>query len=283
MIILKLEGGLGNQMFQYALGHNLSLIHNVQLKIDSSYLKKDNQSKRTLKIDNLKTILEEATNKEIYSYTSILQKFLDKIREKKKKIVEKSSIFDPDILSISEGYFVGHWNSEKYFKANEDKIRESFRLKNPLSVKAQAIANAITSSQSTASVHIRRGDYVSIKKIADTHGTLPISYYEEAMTKITDKFPNTDFFVFSDDIEWAKENLPKKYKLISVSTPDIQDYEELIIMSLCKNNIIANSTFSWWGAWLNNNPDKIVITPQKWYTKENITIDDLIPASWIKI
>ena len=283
MIIIKLEGGLGNQMFQYALGHNLSLIHNVQLKIDSTYLKKDNQSKRILRIDNLKTILEEATNKEVYSYTSILQKFLDKIRAKKKKIVERSNVFDPTILSVSEGYLVGNWNSEKYFKANEDKIRDSFGLKNPLSIKAQTVADAIISSQITTSVHIRRGDYVSIKKIADTHGTLPISYYEEAMTKITDKFPNTDFFVFSDDIEWAKENLPKKYNTIFVSGPDIQDYEELTLMSLCKHSIIANSTFSWWGAWLNKNPNKIIVAPKQWVANPKIDTSDACPPEWIRI
>lgn len=282
MIIMKLEGGLGNQMFQYSLGRNLSLIHNAQLKIDSSYLKKDNQSKRTLGINNFNTILAEATGIEVSSYNSIFQKILDRLRKTKKKIIEKSNIFDPNILLIKDGYFCGHWNNENYFKKNEETIRNDFKLNKPFSEEAAVIANTINSSPNSTSMHIRRGDYVSIKKIADKHGVLPILYYEKAMTQILEKFPNSTFFIFSDDINWAINNLPKKYPIIFVSSFKIPDYEELTLMSLCKNNITANSTFSWWGAWLNNNSDKIVITPQKWFVDKKLP-DNFLPANWQKM
>lgn len=283
MIIIKLGGGLGNQMFQYALGRNLSLIHNVPFKIDSSYLRKENQSGRILQLNNFNTILNEATKEDISSYDSLFQKILGKIVAKNKRVIERSSIFDLDILSINDGYFIGHWNSEKYFRENADILRKDLTLKNPLNQKAERFSAEIKSTPNTASIHIRRGDYVSIKKIADTHGTIPISYYEKAIDKIIEKFPDTVFFVFSDDIEWAKENLPSKYHPVFVSDPDIPDYEELILMSLCKNNITANSTFSWWGAWLNNNPEKIIITPKEWFVKKSMESKDLIPEAWIRI
>ena|SRR3989344_770042 len=283
MIIIKLMGGLGNQMFQYALGRNLSLIHNIPFKVDYSYLKKPNQSQRILIIDNFRTILEEATDKEIDSYNSFFQKILAKIGIKNKMVVEKSNVFDPDILLRNDGYFYGYWNNQKYFKENENVIRNDFKLKAPLGQNTQEVEIAINSLPNSTGVHIRRGDYVSIKKIADTHGTLPISYYENAMDKIKDKFPDATFFVFSDDIEWAKKNLPKKYQTVFVSNPLIPDYEELMLMSLCKHNITANSTFSWWAAWLNTNPDKIVITLKKWFVDETKYNDDLIPENWIKL
>ncbi|MCX6701646.1 MAG: alpha-1,2-fucosyltransferase [Candidatus Zambryskibacteria bacterium] len=283
MIIIKLEGGLGNQMFQYALGRNLSLIHNTTFKIDYSYLKKANQSQRTLIIDNYNTVLEEVTDKEVASYTSIFQKILDKIRSKKKMVVEKSNLFDSNILLRNDGYFVGHWNNEKYFKINENIIRNDFKLKKPFGEMAQTTAEKINSTPNATGIHIRRGDYVTIKKIADKHGVLSISYYEQTMAKIIERFPDTVFFVFSDDMEWAKENFPKKYPVIFVSNPNIPDYEELILMSLCKHNIIANSTFSWWGAWLNTNPNKIVIAPKNWFTDINKDTNDLILPAWIQI
>ncbi|KKR32411.1 MAG: Glycosyl transferase, family 11 [Parcubacteria group bacterium GW2011_GWF2_39_8b] len=276
-------GGLGNQMFQYALGRNLSLIHNTPFKVDYSYLKVPNQSQRTLRVGNYRTILEEVTDKEIASYTSTFQKILDKIRSNKKMIVEKSNIFDPNILLQNDGYFYGYWNDEKYFEANEKIIRDDFKLKAPFGKSAEAILERINVLSNSTSIHIRRGDYVSIKKIADTHGTLPFSYYENAIDKIKDKFPDVTFFVFSDDIEWAKKNFPRKYSIIFVSNPLIPDYEELMLMSLCKHNITANSTFSWWAAWLNANPNKIVVAPKKWFVDETKYNDDLIPENWIKL
>lgn len=284
MIIIKIEGGLGNQMFQYALGRNLSLLHNTTFKIDTSYLRSANQSGRSFKLDNFNTIINEATPEEINKYRSIFQKILDRVRSesKKKKILEPEN-FDPNILKRKEGYFYGHWNNKKYFKNNENTIRNDFKLKKPFGKSAQIILEKINSSSNSVSIHIRRGDYVSIKKIADKHGTLPISYYENAMKKIKDKYSNTTFFVFSDDIEWVKNHFFKKYSVNFVSSPDIEDYEELILMSLCKHNIIANSTFSWWGAWLNNNPDKIIIAPKKWFKNNVNKTNDLILDNWIQL
>ena len=285
MIIVKLEGGLGNQMFQYALGRNLSLLHNVPLKIDSSYLQKENQSGRSLRIGAFNTKLEEATPAEVYACRSSLQKFLDRLRlaSKKKGVIEREIRFYPKNLKRTDGYFVGHWNDENYFKSSEDAIRKDFELKKPLGLPAQKIAELIASEPEPVSVHIRRGDYVSIPKIAAVHRALPLSYYDEAVKMIIKQKQNAHFFISSDDIEWAKENFPKNYPATFISSPEIPDYEELILMGRCKHHIIANSTFSWWGAWLNQNPQKIVIAPTQWFNDPNRGTGGLIPLSWIKI
>lgn len=283
MIIVKIQGGLGNQMFQYALGRSLSLANKTTFKIDSSYLRSSNQSNRSFLLDKFNTEAIEATDDEINLYISTYQKILDCFRpdSKKKKVLKQSSFFYPKILNRSDGYFDGHWNNEKYFKTHEKIIRNDFTLKNRLGEKTELFSKKILNEPQAVSIHMRRGDYVSIKKIENRHGVLPISYYENALKKIMEKFSNVKFFIFSDDIEWVRKNFPKKYPAVFVSNPDIPDYEELALMSLCKHNIIANSTFSWWGAWLNNNPSKIIIAPQKWFNDASENTKDLIPSSWI--
>jgi len=285
MIIMKIHGGLGNQMFQYALGRNLSLLHGVPLKIDCSYLKIRNQSNRVLQLNGFKIQAVEATENEIKKYGSTFQKIADRIRpeSKRKRALEQGGEFDSEILKRSDGYFDGHWQNELYFKAHEKTIREDFSLKNRFGPASEAMARKIQSEKNPTSVHIRRGDYVSIEKIADTHGTLPVSYYRTACDKILEKLPDARFFVSSDDIDWAKENFPREYPATFISAPEITDCEELTLMSLCKHNIIANSTFSWWGAWLNTNPEKIVIAPKLWFVNPNRVPKDLIPSSWIPL
>lgn len=285
MIIIKLQGGLGNQMFQYALGRNLSLLTGALFKIDSSYLRASNQSKRTLEIHAFDTRLMEATKEEIQTYTSTVQKILDRLRpeSQKKKVLEHTNAFNQSILKRNDGYFDGHWNNEQYFVAHEAEIREDFRLKGTLTESALQIWKQITTHESSIGLHIRRGDYVSLGKVAATLGVLPLSYYENAMEYMTEKFPTAHFFVFSDDITWAEENLPKKYPLNFVSQENISNPEDLTLMSFCKHAIIANSTFSWWGAWLNGNPNKIVIAPKKWHVKEELNKGFTLPPTWIQL
>ena len=142
MIIIKLQGGLGNQMFQYALGRSLSASHNVPFKIDYSYLRSTNQSGRSFLLDKFNAEVNEATTDEIISYVSTFQKILDRLRPdtRKKKILEYSSFFSPEVLNRSDGYFDGHWNSEKYFKLNEKIIRNDFKLKKTFEEKVEIVS-----------------------------------------------------------------------------------------------------------------------------------------------
>jgi len=137
--------------------------------------------------------------------------------------------------------------------------------------------------KNSVSLHIRRGDYLTMQKAIDTIGVCPLDYYDKAIREITRKIKNPTFFIFSDDINWVKENLKTNSPTIFVSGGKLKDYEELILMSKCKHNIIANSSFSWWGAWLNNNPNKIVIAPKKWFKDTSKNTRDLIPESWLKL
>lgn len=285
MIIVKLQGGLGNQMFQYALGRSLSLRHNVQLKIDSSYLRSPNQSNRSYELDSLAINPEEAMPEEIRAYIGTVQKIFDHLRPnlKKKHFTEKSPAFEKSVLNLNNIYLDGHWQDERYFKDCEQTIRNDFILKNPFGLKAKSVAEQIETVPNAVSLHIRRGDLVSIPKIATAHGTLPLAYYREATAKILELAPNASFFIFSDDIEWAKENFPKDYPVTFVSTAGIRNCEEITLMSMCKHNIIANSTFSWWGAWLNQNPNKIVIAPKQWFRNPSRLTPNLIATTWIRL
>ena len=134
----------------------------------------------------------------------------------------------------------------------------------------------------SVSIHIRRTDYLS-EKMSKVYRVCPISYYENAVNLIKKKYPNAFFFIFSDDISWAKENITFAKNAFFVSGQGVKDEEELILMSRCQHNITANSSFSWWAAWLNNNPEKIVIAPKKWYINPENELPGLIPESWVKI
>ena len=302
MIITKLKGGLGNQMFQYAIGRNLSIIHNTQLKLDTSFfqerLTKPNFAKRYYNL-NIFNIVENFASKdeieEFKKYEKIggYRKFFHDIlkADETKYIKEKQCSFDKNILRASDNiYLDGYWQSEKYFSTQsadilsnkeniENLIRQEFTLKNEFQIKNIDLTRKIKNSNSI-SIHIRRGDYTD-SKTKKSIGLCPVKYYHQAITEIINKVKNPIFFIFSDDIKWSKNNL--QINLPATFIDGNKNYEDLILMSMCKHNIIANSSFSWWGAWLNQNPNKIVIAPKKWFVKTTLDTKDLIPNAWIRI
>jgi hypothetical protein len=174
----------------------------------------------------------------------------------------------------------GFWQNEKYFSDIDEIIRQDFTLKNELSIPALEIDKKIAETESV-SIHFRYGDYLFNKKTGKLFGVPDFDYYQTAINKIKSKINNPVFFIFSDDIGLVKKKLQADPFLYFVSQPGLKDFEELILMSRCKHNIVANSSFSWWGGWLNNNPNKIVIAPKIWFRK--IKMKDIIPEGWIKI
>jgi len=283
MFISKLKGGLGNQIFQYALGRNLSLKNNTDLKLDISWFKNLKPTKVTAREYGLKyfNIKEDfATEEEIRKIKRFSKiPFISKMKK------EKTRDFDSSILSFKKNvYLEGYWQSEKYFKDIREILLKDLILKNTPSDDFKKIKEKINNLENTVSIHIRHGDYSQNPKENKRHTALPIKYYENAINFIKTKIQNPVFFVFSDDIKWCKENF-KNLENVYFADKNIPDYEELILMSKCKNNIIANSSFSWWGAWLNQNTNKIVIVPQKWFGNPDIkyNMDDKIPENWIKI
>ncbi len=283
MLIVQLKGGLGNQLFQYAFGRRLAIIRNEEFLLDSEGLKNDLVTNRHFSLEPFKIkgdLAEEAKIIEIKYPLGLITKIIKIFQQ---KILRQFNIgWQPGLLKSRKKYFEGFFQSYKYLEPIREQLLDEISLKESLEGKYSDLLDKINTSNSV-SIHIRRGDYISNLKTKAAHYTYGLEYYEEALKLIEKQISNPVYFIFSDDINWAKENLKINSSVIFVSSLDTNDYEELILMSKCKNNIIANSSFSFWAAWLNQNPDKIVIAPKKWnnvYSREYI---DLLPDNWLKI
>jgi len=299
MIIIRIIGGLGNQMFQYALGRSLALRKKTDLKLDLAWLEFEKKipgaTPRDYCLGAFKIKENFATKREIGVISKknggLLGRFISKILGKeppyyRQAVVreQKSYQFDRNILRVDkDSYLWGHWNNEKYFKAIRSILLKEFTVKNPPDKLNSEILAKIKNT-SSVSLHVRRGDYVSNKKFNQYHGSCSLDYYRKAVEIMAKKIKSPYFFAFSDDPEWVKKNLKIKYPIYYVDNndPNTAQHEDLRLMSACKHNIIANSSFSWWGAWLNQNLDKIVIAPKKWLNEASIDTSDVIPKDWIK-
>lgn len=284
MIIIKLKGGLGNQFFQYAFGKNLSKITGSELKIDISNFK---NNKRTFLLDKFNTDFKIALEKEIEKFIpkNKLKRFIKKKVNnilpfsKKNYYIEKEDNFNKKIFNLNpNSYIEGYWQNEKYFYNIKKTLQKELTLKNNNLQHIYKNYKELKENESV-SIHIRRGDYLE-KKYAEKYINLNTNYYKQAIKLITKKNKNPYFFIFSDDIDWCKKNLNIANCFYIDQTLQLKDYEELILMSKCKHNIIANSTFSWWAAWLNKNPNKIIIAPQKWKINEKTNLN---LKEWIQI
>jgi hypothetical protein len=284
MVVVKLSGGLGNQMFQYAAAKSLSSKLSVSLGLDIRELV---NGKTTNEFTFRKFQLNKfAINCEfVPSITSLLNRLVFKYSKKFKKYNESSFGFDSSFFSLNGNiYLIGYWQSDRYFKDIRKDLLEDFKLRQNLDKYNKSIEEKIQSSNSV-SVHIRRGDYISNHSASLVHGLCSIEYYLKAIKYLL--FLNSDIklFIFSDDIDWAKNNLKNLNLEIEYVEGNFGDesYKDLYLMSQCNHNIIANSTFSWWSAWLNQNENKIVIAPKKWFNSNELNCDDLIPSDWVRL
>ncbi len=275
MIIVRLSGGLGNQLFQYAFARAYAHTTGKRIVLDIGQLNKASTAgaQRLVEIDKFSISLPLKN----MSLFRIFSKLFGK------DVIEPSFIYNKAITDsiTSSSYVSGIWQTEKYFSFIRDILLKEITPKDPISPSAQAIQANIDAKESI-SVHIRRGDYVADAKTNSKHGVCPPDYYDRAIKYIVSHTTNPQFFVFSDDIAWAEEHMKFPDSTIFVSDPNIKAHEEMLLMSHCKHNIIANSSFSWWGAWLNKNPSKIIIAPQKWFNV-SISTQDLLPTSWIQL
>jgi hypothetical protein len=291
MIIVKLIGGLGNQLFQYALGRNLAEKHKTELKLDVSWFKKEFRNYELCYLNILQTIASEEEIRSITKMTTSLhnrlyRNLVDKVLPYylRSQVVEKHNYFDPRILNApTNSYLKGFWQSESYFKDVEGIIRKEFIFKTPLKGLNADLGNSMTETNSV-SVHIRRGDYVSNPEFNKKHGTCHISYYEGASRYMIQQVPNPTYFIFSDDIQWVKQHVKCFEPCIYVThNTGSNNYKDMQLMSLCKHNIIANSSFSWWAAWLNSNPSKVIVAPKKWFNDASQENQDMIPDWWVRL
>ncbi len=278
MIITRFHGRTGNQMFQYAAGRALALRLGVDLVLDDrlSIYKGEKSLTRVfdLPVATDKTLPPSKHDRPI-AYT-IWRHILARGRY----VRESGLAFDPSILKRPFGtYLHGYWQSEKYFLDAEAAIRQDFSFPEPTGRNAD-IAMQIHETNSV-SLHLRRGDYVSNA----SHLVCAQPYYGAAIASLLPRLENDpQIFVFSDDPDWARDNLMLPGAPVIVDHNGAEhDYEDLRLMSLCKHNIIANSSFSWWGAWLNQNAGRHVIAPGTWFGKAELHNPDIWAQGWIKV
>jgi len=295
MIVVQLTGGLGNQLFQYAIGRAMSIHSNEKLYLDVSMFNWD--TLRSYSLEPFSILADIAKNTEVEKIKRLKPSIKERIIAKLKNqsipyykfslIKEQSFEYDVNYPSYRKKnvYLVGYWQCERYFKD----IR--LNLINELSVsfanfsfQAKQFKAQIENDMYSVSIHVRRGDYVSNAGTKDFHGLCDILYYQDAIQKIRLEIPNPIFYIFSDDKDYVKVIFQGIDNVVFIENIPF-DFEELLLMSCCKHNIIANSSFSWWGAWLNTNLHKIVIAPNRWFANNDMINKtyDLLPENWNKI
>lgn len=281
MITVKIMGGLGNQMFQYALARKLQST-GKKVRLDISYYDT---------IPNGDTSRKNWTKnfqhsfKEIHNTNSLKEKgrkLFAKIRGKRYTIVETNPNFSPLILNIDMGYLIGYWQTEKYFKDISKVIKKDFTFDiESLSEQEKEILKKIKKEEMPVALHIRRGDYLSSENQKRFGNICTAEYYEKSITYMMERVKNCKFYIFTDDPKEVKNILPDNIPYEIISDGRNNEWFELFLMSQCKHNIIANSSFSWWGAWLNENNDKIIVAPRYW-TNQNDCYD-IYCEGWIRI
>ena len=292
LVISNVLGGLGNQMFQYAAGRALALTNNRSLLLDLSGFT-DYQLHHGFELSRVFSLVatkaEPSTTHELlgwrenYWARKILRRRQFAWLRGDKFVVEPYFNYWSDFFNLTgDCYLYGYWQSERYFKAVESVIRQDFTFREPLKEHNAELALEMASIQSV-SLHVRRGDYVSNPKNHNIMSVCDLEYYRLAINYIATHVEQPVFYLFSDDMAWVKQNLPMEFPCIYIEhNGGAESYRDMQLMSLCCHHVIANSSFSWWGAWLNSNPEKIVIAPRKWFAN-GTNIKDLIPEGWITL
>lgn len=292
MVIAQLVGGLGNQLFQYATARAIAYRNRVPLRLDTSpfqhypdreyKLHHFNITASTISPETVDCLTRQNSKSRLRRLFYLARRQLPLCVHA--TIEEQQYHFDRSVLEIPGNiYLIGYWQSEKYFKDIEAVLREELVVTDTPNAENVAMSRLINHVQAV-SLHIRRGDYVSNPATYQHHGVCSPEYYHAAVEKVAQTVREPHFFVFSDDIEWAQHNLRLEYPVTYVTHNGIEkDYEDLRLMSQCSHHIIANSSFSWWGAWLCTDPEQIVVTPQRWFRNPDRDAQDIVPEAWHRI
>lgn len=278
MIYARLHGRLGNQMFQYAAACGLAKRLSVPFTIDPrrAIYKGEGVLTRVFDLDWAEQVkLPPAQHERPVSY------YLWRGLRLSPKIYRENALgFNEAFKTLPDDtYLHGYWQSERYFENAAEDLRNAFEFRHPMSPQNAEMAAQIASGPSI-SLHVRRGDFVDL----GAHVCCDQTYYDKALAAVTKGSADPTVYVFSDDPQWAKDHLPLPFKKVVVdfNGPET-DYEDMRLMSHCEHNILANSSFSWWAAWLNPNPHKRVAGPEQWFSNAQQTNPDILPDRWLKI
>ncbi|HET8654370.1 MAG TPA: alpha-1,2-fucosyltransferase [Longimicrobiaceae bacterium] len=292
MIIVRLLGGLGNQMFQYATGRALALRRGTVLKLDLSAFAA--YPLRSYRLDHFRidaTLADTAevarvTGRNLRGLRARIHGAVERRRPyyRRGMVRERRFGYDPKLSGVrGDAYLVGFWQSERYFDDIRDRLVAELTVSTPPEGDNRRLLDAIEATDSI-SLHVRRGDYVEDPANLRLHGTCPPAYYERALAALLPRADRPHVFVFSDDIGWAKEHLRIPCPATFVAhNGEERDYEDLRLMSRCRHHVIANSTFSWWGAWLSTHPDRTVVAPREWFRDGSLDARDVVPDSWLRV
>lgn len=309
MIQVKLMGGLGNQMFQYALARAIADKRNTQVMLDLTTLNHRLPWRgyvfRNFDLDifDLPYRLTKPSliptwprglrwlKNPVFVYKKMEEKILCRISPKTYICEKRIHSFDAAVLDAPDNAtLVGFWQCYAYIESNAEGVRRDFSSfateLNAASKQMLAQIEAINATANSICINFRRTDYVEVKETAERHGDVGMNYYDKAIAEMASKIANPHFFVFSDDIEWCRNNFktdagPVTFVGYECKGPKFSDY--LRLMAACNHFIIPNSTFAWWAAWLSKNPNKVVIAPKKWVADPDYDTTDVIPPSWIRL
>ena len=291
-ITTQIQGGLGNQLFQYATGKALSGRLRGQLLVDIDWFNHDwiDVTPREFLLPFLKVQLETTQVSPPIQSPRRWRRITQQILPLNPYVLkDRPYRFNPAITQFKpyanqDIYLMGYWQSFRYFDSIRQDLIKEIRPINQLSAQYQIYLEKIKGCLS-AMIHIRRGDYVNLPVAAKVHGFLGLDYYQNGMRLLLENNIHTHFFVFSDDLDWAKANLPHQEKITYIETTDEKTapIQELFLMTQCRRHLIANSSLSWWSAWLSVDQNPHVIAPKRWTNDIDKEWDDLLPSHWQRI
>ncbi len=297
MIIFNISGGLGNQFFQYAFGRYLALKNRTDLYLRFNTYEYD--VSRSSKLSHFQTCFKRSSVEDVRKYSKTyhrLHPLLKKLYRNSPNVSLKRYFtdrietgFHKEFKKVTRGYFDGYWAYEEYFKEIRSSLLKELELKDEHKTDIYKLMEMQLSGSRTVAVHIRRGDYISNQKYAGIMHNLSLAYYYSAIEFLRSKKDDLKFYIFSDEIDWVRQNFRMEgIDCHFMDNPGLcSDYLEFSLMKSCANFIIANSTFSWWAAWLSESRDKCVVAPKKWYKNEEMQHcyekRNMIPSNWIKL
>ena len=293
MICVRLDGGLGNQLFQYSIGRSLAARYQCDLLLDASQMGTENYrvTSRVLELHHFRhvgciSVSPVLPKPWLKNHVSIFSRLFSRWVI----YIEKGLGYNSKFLCLPDGsYLIGYWQSYRYFEDIAELLFAELIPIAPLSKENQVTAEYIQATNSVA-IHVRRGDYVSDPRATRFHGVPDSSYYLKAISRVYEEVVDPTFFIFSDDIDWCYENLtidPDKTVFVDGNS-GANSWQDLVLMSKCRHHVIANSSFSWWGAWIADQrylgSKRVVISPMNWFANQkNKDVIDRFPSHWAQL